>query len=442
MAKKVKLDKKKLKTNPAYFIEKIIYAKDGFKLTSFQKEWLRLIEDKKRVCMMAFRSSGKTRQLFVHYFLWKALINPNTQYLIISRTLPQAIEVLKDIRLTLVTNPLLKSFIPKNKSRTWSRTELEFSNHSRILSKAYNENVRGLHVDGVGCVTKETSIITSKGVKNINEVSKGDYVLTHKNRFKKVLETSERKWRGKIYEIVTERGIKIRITGEHPFLVKSGSHKKWKRADRIKMGDYLNIPETGTNPVINFDNNKRWFRVTPILAQIMGYYVAEGSYMDGIRFSSSMPVYQSILKTFFGKCSRYKNHTIFDYVVHDRALGKAFRNWFGNSSLTKKIPPFIFRSSRKVQTSFLVGLFDGDGHYSAGACDYTTSSLQLYNDVKQLCDLVGFKFSEYNSKFSPLSSRENYRLRVPVQSMCLLRELFFSKKRGAHIEVKGQRNKH
>lgn len=146
-----KIDPKKIKSDPVYFIENIIYKEQGWKLTSFQKEWLRLIEEKNRVCFMAFRASGKTRQLFVHYFLWKAFTNPTTQYLIISKTLPQAIEVLKDIRITVLTNPILKTMIPSNRSQSWSRTELEFANHSRILSKAYNDNVRGLHVNGLGC---------------------------------------------------------------------------------------------------------------------------------------------------------------------------------------------------------------------------------------------------------------------------------------------------
>jgi len=141
------LDPIKLKKDPVYFIEEVV----GMTLTSFQKEWLNLALDKRRVCFMAFRSSGKTRQLFVNFFIWNAIINDNTQYLIISKTLPQAIEVLKDIRLTVETNFLLKTMIPKNKSQSWSRTEIEFSNHSRILSKAYNENVRGLHVNGLGC---------------------------------------------------------------------------------------------------------------------------------------------------------------------------------------------------------------------------------------------------------------------------------------------------
>jgi phage terminase large subunit-like protein len=141
------IDKKRLKKDPIYFIEEIV----GMKMMDFQKEWLRLVEKKKRVTFMAFRSSGKTRMLFVNYFLWQAMTKPKKQFLIISKTLPQAIEVLKDIRITILTNPILKTMVPSNRNQSWSRTELELKNHSRILSKAYNENVRGLHVDGLGC---------------------------------------------------------------------------------------------------------------------------------------------------------------------------------------------------------------------------------------------------------------------------------------------------
>jgi len=141
----MKLDNKKLRTNPVYFIENII----GIKLVEYQKEWLRIAESKRKVCFMAFRSSGKSSQLFVNYVLFKAITNPKTQYLVISKTLPQAREILSNMRITVLSNPLLKQAIPKARNLSWSKTEIEFSNHSRILSKAYNENVRGWHVHGV-----------------------------------------------------------------------------------------------------------------------------------------------------------------------------------------------------------------------------------------------------------------------------------------------------
>ena len=46
-----KLDPKKLRTDPIYFIEEVI----GHKLTWFQKEWLDLARKHHRVCFMAFR---------------------------------------------------------------------------------------------------------------------------------------------------------------------------------------------------------------------------------------------------------------------------------------------------------------------------------------------------------------------------------------------------
>ena len=42
---------------------------------------------------------------------------------------------------------------------------------------------------GPGCFTADMKVLTSNGLKNIVEIKAGDLVLTHKNRFKKVLNT-------------------------------------------------------------------------------------------------------------------------------------------------------------------------------------------------------------------------------------------------------------
>ena len=147
----MKLNPQKIKKSCVYFVEEVIYKGTKYFLTSFQKEWLDLCQKHKRITIMAFRSSGKTRQMIVHHSLWRAICNPGTEYLIISKTLPQAIKILKDIRTTLLSVPLLKTCIPSNRSQSWSRTEIELSNHSSIKARAYNENVRGEHVDGVYC---------------------------------------------------------------------------------------------------------------------------------------------------------------------------------------------------------------------------------------------------------------------------------------------------
>jgi phage terminase large subunit-like protein len=141
------LDKKRLKTDPVYFVEKII----GQKLTEYQKEWFEILKKNRMVCIMAFRTSGKTSQLLINYIIWKAIMNPKTDYLMVSRTMNQVTKIMKDIRLVLSTTKILREYIPRNTAMTWSKTELELSNFSRIYARTYNENVRGMHVDGV-CV--------------------------------------------------------------------------------------------------------------------------------------------------------------------------------------------------------------------------------------------------------------------------------------------------
>jgi intein/homing endonuclease len=68
------------------------------------------------------------------------------------------------------------------------------------------------------CADGNTPIITKTGVKKIKDIDIGDYVLTHKGRFRRVLETLKRKYKGNIVKYKTfgynQYGL---FTPEHPF---------------------------------------------------------------------------------------------------------------------------------------------------------------------------------------------------------------------------------
>jgi len=430
-----KLNKKKIRSDPIYFIENII----GMKLTSFQKEWLRLVEDKQRVCFMAFRSSGKTRQLFVNYFVWKAVCNPAHQYLIISKTLPQAIEVLKDIRLTILTNSFLKTLVPSNRSQSWSRTELEFANHSRILSKAYNDNVRGMHVNGVGCVTKECTVVSETcGAISIADVEVGEKVLTHKNRYRTVLDTSKRKWSGKIYEVVLQGGVKIKITGEHPFLTLSGKQRYFKRTDKLKEGDSVFIPCSGNNPPVDE------VTITNDEAYFYGWYCAEGSATKQgmIRLTvnnDEEEMIVSLMKKVFNKVNVDKHHkwATSVYTCSKRRAG-LFRKWFGSNAREKRIPAFIFKSDRQVQANFLTGLFEGDANFNSG-WDLCVASETLVKDVLRLSNLLGIpckRYKDRNNSHSTFGGGDMYRVRVNRIGSKILNEILCATKKKGYLETK------
>ena len=140
-------DLKKKLMDPVFFVKEIC----GLPLTHYQEEWLRIVHCNKRINFTAYRSSGKTEVLFVCYFIFRAFTQSEFQGIIISDSLQQSGEVLRRIREKIVGSEILRTAIPENRTASWSKTELELKNKSRILCKPYTDRVRGYHVDLVGC---------------------------------------------------------------------------------------------------------------------------------------------------------------------------------------------------------------------------------------------------------------------------------------------------
>jgi len=129
-----------------YFAEHVL----GFDIAEYHKEWYKFAERFPRLSITAFRGSGKTH-FFSGYFLWKAIFNPKTEYLIISNLLEQAKLILKIIRSLVVENEVLKQFVPQNREGSWKATELNLVNGSVFYCKPYGEGVRSIHPDYVLC---------------------------------------------------------------------------------------------------------------------------------------------------------------------------------------------------------------------------------------------------------------------------------------------------
>src|SRR5699024_8809123 len=85
-------------------------------------------------------------------------------------------------------------------------------------------------VGGFPCFEKGTLITTKEGLKKIEDVRKGDFVLTHTNTFKKVVKTMKRNKRG-IYRLRVQGSPKTKITDEHPIYVRE-IHRKWDKEKR------------------------------------------------------------------------------------------------------------------------------------------------------------------------------------------------------------------
>ena len=122
----------------------------GFKISVYHERWFRLIEKYPRLCVMAFRGSGKT-EWFGAYFIWKAIFSEGKNFLIMSTTEKQSIIVLKTIRKILEENELLRQFVPEKREDTWKATELTLKTRATFYSKTYGRAVKGLRIDYLFC---------------------------------------------------------------------------------------------------------------------------------------------------------------------------------------------------------------------------------------------------------------------------------------------------
>ncbi len=104
-------------------------------------------------------------------------------------------------------------------------------------------------MSGGGCFVAGTVVLTSLGLKNIEAIENGDYVLsenpeTGEQEYKMVVDTYIHE-KTTIVE-VDVNGETIQTTVEHPFWVES---KKWVEASRLKPGDIIRL-SNGNHAVI------------------------------------------------------------------------------------------------------------------------------------------------------------------------------------------------
>jgi len=70
------------------------------------------------------------------------------------------------------------------------------------------------------CFPAGTMISAINGPKPIEEIKEGDFVLTHRGRYRRVTETMRRE--GHLYRLKIDKLPEMRVTGEHPFFTDQG----------------------------------------------------------------------------------------------------------------------------------------------------------------------------------------------------------------------------
>ena len=304
----------------------------------------------------------------------------------------------------------------------------------------------------IGCLLKGQEILTNKGIKNIEDIKVGDFVLTHKGRFRKVLRIFSRKYNGKIYEIKLAGKTKrtLKLTKEHPILVKNDGENSWTKPPNIKFGkknkkgginswnsyvcfpklkkeniteisiiDYINdkfvldkekfskIKKQNKYESLNLKNQiPNSLMIDKELAYFIGLFIAEGHVghkkkkvngLMGFTFHLNEDKFAnfciSFLKNRFNikakKIKRQKKNTL-DVYFCNIIMANFFEKTIKSNSHNARIPDFIINSSYDIRLSLLEGVFDGDGSKTGKQKQLHVASKTLVWQVKMLLASLNF----------------------------------------------------
>lgn len=185
------------------------------------------------------------------------------------------------------------------------------------------------------------------------------------------------------------------------------------RSDELRKGDFLMIPR-------KFDPIKT--DVTPELARLLGYHVAEGDFLKtrneivGIRFSFSGEEYHTWGKDVVGllEKSGFKNSRRYKYKSRNASKATSqYRgdteryHWFksnaGEYATSKSLSEEVMRWPVKLKRELIIGAFRGDGSqvlhnvtnrhslgYKEFCVCYTTTSSMLAEQMRMILAQLGF----------------------------------------------------
>lgn len=151
--------------------------------------------------------------------------------------------------------------------RSQSKFDAKYGDKQNISPDIRNPKRKGFF-----CFDDRAQVLT-EGVKykSIKDVKVGDMVYTHKGRLREVTETGFRDV-DDIYEIKNSFWYgKYGVTKEHPFLIVE-DEPIWTEVDKLHITDTLFVPKLEFVGNIEFDKD---------LARFLGYFLAEGSYIQG-----------------------------------------------------------------------------------------------------------------------------------------------------------------
>ena len=322
------------------------------------------------------------------------------------------------------------------------------------------------NADGIGkvgnivCLLPGQNIHVNSDVKEINNLSVENKVLSHDGRYNFISSLVERNFAGKILTIKNKLG-KVSLTADHLILaikipegdkfLRTKNRKElisaWYHADQLKKGDIILYPilkeeKDIKHLEINIPKLKWDFKskdipakipVSDKLLRLFGYFLSEGNIQNkpsrtyitftlNIKEKDIVQDITEISKKLFNLDAvvreRKKVKTVVVYL-YSAILARFFESLFDNGAEKKKIPSFIMNLPKEKQKSIIYGLWKGDGYVNlnrdGARAGYATISEKIAQQLKILLlrqKIVPSIYVEKEKIIRGIKHKKNYRLHV------------------------------
>lgn len=325
----------------------------------------------------------------------------------------------------------------------------------------------------IGCFVPGTKITTIGGrIKNIEDISEKEMVLTHNGRFMPVEKIFSYQYDGEIINIrAANSNVDLSMTPKHEVFAIKASHIKrgyknicnkenanWFMAKDLEVGDIVVFPRIN-NTVLSpmsidlweyvknlpkykcdekhvwcYKNKKinRYIDIDEDFVRLAGYYVSEGGSDKkdkNINFSFNVSERQYIEEVKSLICKIFTNEASFTtekdvyknkerIYFSSRAVSILFKDMFGKNVWSKKLPNFFLGLDSNLLNNFIETAIFGDGSTSVPRrIQYDTVSEQLYWQIN--CCLSKLGYITHNQNRYPdhvdkrgLNNKKRYRIYI------------------------------
>lgn len=273
-------------------------------------------------------------------------------------------------------------------------------------------------------------LVRDRGYVGISSVRVGDYVWTHKGRWRRVTQLNRRTYTGEVFTFeMNGLPLPLELTADHPMWAKVFDGSREVAAVKGKARRYFNDPAAfdaapaGWLHASHVGVGDRYFykpltryagygRVTDTdLSAVMGYYLAEGSFIYNgdkacstqfnCNMTDSLPRrLPALIERMFADVTvdiapRSHSDPALVLSLHSTEFSEFLRQYVGRGCKHKLIAPEIFNAVEDVKLAFLGAWLDGDGWCDKKGVHWSTSSLNLVLQGRDLLASIGVPASIY-----------------------------------------------